>query len=208
MEKYNSHFFFFTFMLMIMLSSCSHNLFTGRRFNLDLVKVERKQVEKSSNTTAFKHLKKSDDIVYPISENHFVLNEGKLIADKRELLSKVNAKETSSFLKTTKNKISFIDSTKVKQNIAAPNIDIKEIHNDVYSKNSFLFFVLSLFFLVFRFSLWSLIIMLIFSVIAIILGIIGLKNTSNGKAYGKGLAILGLVLGTIFSVFLLTFIFI
>jgi hypothetical protein len=195
----------YSFVLLILFSSCSSNFLTGRKFNLDLVKVEKKQALKTSKTYPEFTKIEPAEILLASNEDPIVLNEK----------FEIELTEPSKLEKATFNpspdlenfsdksiKLSVVDTSKVKSNIEIPN-DNKMVKTwDGFSIASFSISLLAIL-LLFTFPLLTIIdFVLIFfffeillAVTSIIFGAIGLKRTSKKKRKGRGFAIFGFCLG-------------
>jgi hypothetical protein len=190
---------------MILFSSCSSNFLTGRKFNLDLVKVEKKQAPKASKTYPEFTKIEPTEILLASNENPIILNEQ----------FEIEVTEPSKLEKATFNlspdlenfsekyiELAAVDTSKVKSNIELPNENKKVKTWDGFSIASFSISVLAILLLL-AFPLLSILeFILIFfffeillAVASIIFGAIGLKRTSKKKRRGRGFAILGLCLG-------------
>lgn len=75
MKQFNKSILSVALVAGVFLSSCSSNLFTGKRFNLDLVKAEKKEVkeEKISRAEATANVIESKDAVFASTEAEMVL---------------------------------------------------------------------------------------------------------------------------------------
>jgi hypothetical protein len=84
--KYQLSILLYPFVLMILFSSCSSNFLTGRKFNLDLVKVEKRQVPKVLKTNPNIKQIEPKEILLASNEDPIILNE-QLSAEDQELPS-------------------------------------------------------------------------------------------------------------------------
>lgn len=192
--------------LMVLLSSCNSNLFTGRKFNLDLVKVDKKQVPIALKTNPNIKQIEPKEILLASNENPILLNE-QLSVEYQELPSlEKSAPHSSNGLKEITGKyikLPIIDTTKLKSNSEkSKEIDRRGKTWDGFSIASFSISLIAIL-LLFAFPLLTIIdFVLIFfffeillAVASIIFGAIGLKSTSKRKRKGRGFAIIGFCLG-------------
>lgn len=193
------NFYLYSFVLMILFSSCSSNFLSGRRFNLYLVKVEKNQIKKSSPNAAIQIPGKSTEVISASSENQIILIKEKEHPCISIHNKDVNSKPTASIRLNTNiaqlANLTIQDSSKFITNttIPASNINIKPW--DWASIISFIAGVLGVFLYLFYLIDGGVILWLLLLLSSIIFGGIGLARTSKKKRRGRGLAALGLTLG-------------
>ncbi len=203
--KYQLSSLLYSFVLMILFSSCSSNFLTGRKFNLDLVKVEKKQAPKASKTyPEFTKIEPSE-ILLAYNEDPDVLNEKfKIEVTEPSKLEKATFNPSPDFENFSEKYIELaaFDTSKVKSNIELPKENKKGKTWDGFSIASFsisLFAILLLFtfplLTILEFILIFFFFEILLAVASIIFGAIGLKRTSKKKSKGRGFAIIGFCLG-------------
>jgi hypothetical protein len=194
------------FVIILFLASCSSNFFTGRKLNLDLVKVEKKQVPKALKTNLNDKQIEQNEILLTSNENQIVL-KGQLKIEEEEApnLEKSKLHSSNGLEKITGKyiKLPIIDTTKLKSNSEnSKEIDRRGKTWDGFSIASFSISVLAILLLftfplllIFEFILIFYFFEILLALTSIIFGGIGLSRTSKKKRRGRGFALLGLCLG-------------
>jgi hypothetical protein len=189
MKNYSRSYPVLALALILLLSSCSSNLFTGRKFDLDLVKVEKKKPNeisrKDSKTTEIK----SNDAILASSELGYVEIEKPTKIENWEssTLNGIDQTKNEEVVKSSKSKENQVNNNLTKK--AKPNKPSSPKDGSSWDWASIVSLsagVLGLFTAP-----------ILFGVVAIVFGAIGMSRTSKGKGKGKGFAIAGLVLGII-----------
>ena len=201
----------YSLLMMLLISSCSSNFLSGRKFNLDLVKVEKKQIEKASPKVALQIPGKSTEVISASSENQILLSsfERQILNDDLDLNLQQDSIVLSKINTSTKHLSVVLDSINVKKATAEPKAPAPNVHWDWVSILSIVAGLISAILL--GFFLSELILLWLFlSLLSLVLGAIGLSRTEYGKLKGRGFAIAGFILGLaqlIFLIILIVFFF-
>ena len=193
MKNYSRIIPLLTLAAILFLSSCSSNLFTGRKFNLDLVKVDKSKTNevarKDSKTT---EIKTSESLIASTENSYVEIAKPSQIETWE--ISKPKSTENPQNIQSDSK--SLIKENTKKADVKISPKSILKPNKPSSSKNggewdwasivSLAAGVVGLF-----------VAPILFGIVAIVFGAIGMSRTSNGKRRGKGFAIAGLILGII-----------
>jgi hypothetical protein len=191
MKNYSRIFPLLSLVAILFLSSCSSNLFTGRKFNLDLVKVDKNKtnqvIRKDSKATEIK----TSEALVATTENSYVEIAKPDQIENWEISKPKSTENPQNIQSDSKSLIK--ENTKKADDKIAPK-SISKPNKSSSSKSggewdwasivSLSAGVLGLF-----------VAALPLGICAIVFGAIGMSRTSGGKRKGKGFAIAGLILG-------------
>jgi hypothetical protein len=195
---------FIFFSVILILSSCSSNLFTGRRFKLDLVKVEKSIPEHLPITNI--QISPRQTIKPQATSNKDHLDIKPLSIKLNSLQPDVNSKQKSIHKQNLEQESQTQSNLIVKSNSNVFEDDTIQNGFDWISLVSLISGIAGTFLFIYLLftgysGLWM--VSLFFS---IILGIFGIFRTRHKKRKGKGFAIAGLTLGVLQILYLITII--